>query len=185
MGVAVGDVGGHGIAAVATMAQLRNALRAYAFEGARPAEVLARLDDYVVKSGVADLATVLYGTFDLRSHELCWSHAGHPPPLLVPRAGPVEVLSVPGQRPVGFFDRVVPGIEHTVLVPDGALLVLYTDGLIERRGESLDDGIARLGQAAVTLAGRTVGTCRRLRDRCVPDDHEDDVCILTFAAATR
>jgi PAS domain S-box-containing protein len=182
LGLAVGDVSGHGIPAVATMAQLRNVLRAYAYGGASPAEVLARLDDYVVHSGVADLATVLYGTYDLRTGAFRWSHAGHPPPVLVGVTGAADVHVEAGQRPVGFFERTVEGLDHELTVPRGGLLVLYTDGLIERRGESLDVGLERLRVAAGVVAGRSAGTCRRLRDLCVEDDHEDDVCILTLRA---
>jgi serine phosphatase RsbU (regulator of sigma subunit) len=182
LGLAVGDVSGHGIPAVATMAQLRNVLRAFAYGGASPAEVLARLDDYVVHSGVADLATVLYGTYDLRTGAFRWSHAGHPPPVLVGVTGAADVHVEAGQRPVGFFERTVEGLDHELTVPRGGLLVLYTDGLIERRGESLDVGLERLRVAAGVVAGRSAGTCRRLRDLCVEDDHEDDVCILTLRA---
>ena len=67
-------------------------------------------------------------------------------------------------------------------MPAGSLLILYTDGLIERRGESLDVGLERLQVAAGIVATREAGTCRRLRDLCVEDDHEDDVCILTVRA---
>jgi serine phosphatase RsbU (regulator of sigma subunit) len=164
------------------MAQLRNVLRAYAYEGATPVEVLARLDDYVVHSSVTDLATVLYGTYDLRTRVFRWSHAGHPPPVLVGADGAAEVHVETGQRPVGFFERTSAVLDHELTVPFGGLLVLYTDGLIERRGESLDVGLERLRAAAAMLAGRSAGTCRRLRDLCVREDHEDDVCILTVRA---
>jgi PAS domain S-box-containing protein len=182
LGLAVGDVSGHGIPAVATMAQLRNVLRAYAYEGSAPAEVLARLNLYVVQSRVGDLATVLYGTYDLRTRVFRWSHAGHPPPVLVSATGAAEVHLAPGQRPVGFFESTATDLEHELTVPLGGQLVLYTDGLIERRGESLDVGLERLRAAAGALVGRSAGTCRRLRDLCVEDDHEDDVCILTLRA---
>ena len=182
VGLAVGDVSGHGIPAVATMAQLRNVLRAFAYEGAPPGEVLERLDAYVVHSDLADLATALYGTFDLRTGVFRWSHAGHPPPVLVTAAGIATAFVEPGQRPIGFFEGTPAGPDHELEVPAGSLLILYTDGLIERRGESLDVGLERLQVAAGIVATREAGTCRRLRDLCVEDDHEDDVCILTVRA---
>ena len=174
----VGDVAGHGIEAVAAMAQLRNVLRAYAFEARDPAAALDRLDAFARASDVDEFATVCCARYDLRRRVLTWAHAGHPPPVLATVSGSV-LLERPGRPPIGVdFPRPTP--QHEVAVAPGAAVVLYTDGLVEVRGASIDEGLERLAEEAAVLVGRAGPMCRRLRDALVADRSDDDICLLTM-----
>jgi serine phosphatase RsbU (regulator of sigma subunit) len=180
LAVATGDVVGHDLDAAATMGQVRNALRAYAFSDDPPAEVLARLNRLITGLGDNGLATALFGRIDPAQRAFRWSCGGHPPPLLIGAAGP-RLLSCPagvmlGAVPSGRYD------DARVAVEPGDLLVLYTDGLIERRDSDLDQGFAALADAAGDLHGRPAeAACAALMDRLLPDEeHEDDVCLLVL-----
>ncbi|PVY96510.1 ATP-binding protein [Actinomycetospora cinnamomea] len=153
--VAVGDVVGQGTAAAAVMGQLRTALSGYLLAGHGPAEALGLLDGLTARIPGARASTAMCLILDLRSGALRWARAGHLPALLVAPAsdgdGPaVRYLDDPaGHGPLLGLppDRRGHGEAVATLEP-GAALVLYTDGLVERRGESLDDGLARLAEAA-------------------------------------
>lgn len=180
LAVATGDVVGHDLDAAATMGQVRNALRAYAFGSDSPADVLARLNRLITGLGDTGLATALFGRLDPAQRLFRWSCGGHPPPLLIGADG-VRLLSCPA----GVMLGAVPSAEahygdaHAALEPDD-LLVLYTDGLIERRDRDLDEGFAALAAAAGDLQGRAAeAVCATLMDRLLPgQEHEDDVCLL-------
>ena len=182
LAVATGDVVGHDLEAAATMGQVRNALRAYAFSDDPPAVVLARLNRLITGSGDDGLATALFGRLDPAQRMFRWSCGGHPPPLLIGAAG-VRLLS----SPVGVMLGAVPAPRahyadvHAAVEPDD-VLVLYTDGLIERRDRDLDEGFAALTRAAGDLRGRPAeAVCATLMDRLLPDqEHEDDVCLLVL-----
>ena len=147
----VGDVAGHGIEAVAAMAQLRNVLRAYAFEARQPAATLDRLSAFAAASDVEDFATVCCATYDLRRRIFTWAHAGHPPPVLA-HGSSSAILERPGRPPIGVpFPAPTP--QHEIEVAPDTTVLLYTDGLIERRDEPIDDGLARL-QGALVRARR-------------------------------
>jgi serine phosphatase RsbU (regulator of sigma subunit) len=142
----VGDVSGRGLPAATIMASLRHAIRAYAVQGDEPAEILARLA--LLLSVVRDghFATVLCGVVDPVRREITLASAGHPQPLLIDGVGarfvethvgvPVGTVAEPSYRSV------------TVAVPSRATLLLFTDGLFERRGETLDVGLERLRRVA-------------------------------------
>jgi phosphoserine phosphatase RsbU/P len=182
LAVATGDVVGHDLEAAATMGQVRNALRAYAFSDDRPAEVLARLNQLITGLGDTGLATALFGRLDPGQRMFRWSCGGHPPPLLIGAAG-VRLLACPAGMMLGAVpaDRARYVNAHAAVEPDD-LLVLYTDGLIERRDRDLDEGFAALARAAGDLHGRPAETaCATLMDRLLPDqEHEDDVCLLVL-----
>jgi anti-sigma regulatory factor (Ser/Thr protein kinase) len=178
-GVVVGDVVGHDIAASTSMGQLRSALRVYAWEEhANPAAALARVDRVFDKLGLT-YATCVFGVVDLASSTFRWSNAGHPPPLLV-RDGTATFL-LDG---AGVLLGVTAGAgmaEATTHLRDGDLLILYTDGLIERRTESLQSGFDRLALAATRAATDDAEVvCEALLDALVPPStaREDDVAIL-------
>jgi serine phosphatase RsbU (regulator of sigma subunit) len=182
LAVATGDVVGHDLEAAATMGQVRNALRAYAFSDDRPADVLARLNRLITGLGDKGLATALFGRLDPAQRLFRWSCGGHPPPLLIGAAG-VRLLSAP----VGVMLGAVPAARahyadaHAAVEPDD-VLVLYTDGLIERRDRDLDQGFAALVRAAGDLHGQAAEmVCTTLLARLLPDqEHEDDVCLLAL-----
>ena len=148
IGLAVGDVVGHDLRAAAAMGQLRSLLRSYAWEGSSPGQVLGRADELVRGLDIADIATCAYlrwRSTDDGAH-VTYARAGHPPPLLRLAGGEVRPLDGGLSTPIGLDG---PGRdEATIDVPVGATLVLYTDGLVERRDRGLRDGIAALDRRA-------------------------------------
>jgi PAS domain S-box-containing protein len=142
----VGDVVGHGLRAAATMGQLRNAFRAYGLVEASPAEVVARINR-LVTSGVEEaMATVLYLVLDRETGEVTFTSAGHPPPLLLTPDGS-RFLDGGRSVPVGAADPAVFR-EGTAVLPPGSSLVLYTDGLVERRDVPLERRLEDLARVA-------------------------------------
>ncbi|MGY1731093.1 GAF domain-containing SpoIIE family protein phosphatase [Geodermatophilus sp. SYSU D01045] len=177
----IGDVNGHDVAAAATMGQLRAMLRGFAFEGGEPpARALDRLDAAVAGLRTGALATALVGRVDLGDdggRVMSWSNAGHPPPLLRHADGRVEVLAPTPDLLVGLDATRARGTHRIALEP-GSTVLLYTDGLVERRRTDLDDGIAQL-TAAVAADG--AGSLDDLLDRLlegVRGSTDDDVALL-------
>jgi serine phosphatase RsbU (regulator of sigma subunit)/anti-sigma regulatory factor (Ser/Thr protein kinase) len=142
LGMAIGDVVGRGFHAAAIMGQLRSGLRAYALDGMSPGAVLARLSRLLRQLEPGGTATVLYLVLDPHGGTLVASSAGHPPPLFAPD-GDAEFMELPGSPPLGATRHPTYEDREHPLEP-GSALVLYTDGLVERAGESLDDGLARM-----------------------------------------
>ena len=180
LGVVVGDVAGKGIPAASTMGQLRSVTRAYALadEGRRlPGEVLTRLNSYQTQHGEGELFTVLYAIIDPREAAVTWARAGHLPPLL--RRGGGETAYVEGGDGLIGLERVQYTEIRRELGPAG-LLVLYTDGLVERRGESLDQGLARLEQAAASGPDDPQQLCDHILDRLLPEEgsHDDVTAVV-------
>jgi serine phosphatase RsbU (regulator of sigma subunit)/FixJ family two-component response regulator len=172
----IGDVAGHGVAAAAQAGQLRHSLRVYAHEGFGLCDAMHRLNELVLGTQLTGMATVCIAALDHDSDTLHLIRAGHPPPLLVPHDGPptlVEgrpgvVLGVPGARCQ----------EHEMALMPGDRLVLYTDGLVERPRESLDEGFQRLLDSAAGLDGLEQlrgGLVSRMVDI---DALRDDVALL-------
>ncbi len=150
LGVAVGDVVGKGVLAAATMTQLRNALRVYALEGLKPSSVLARLNRLVDVTGPS-FATLLYAVIDTEALTCRYASAGHPPPLLVSGSTRTSVFLEGGRSvPLGAHSEVGYRQQLVRLRP-GDTLLLYTDGLVERREATLDEGLERF--RAVTEKG--------------------------------
>ena len=144
--VVIGDVAGSGLPAAVIMGRMRSALRAYALETRDPAEVLSRLDRKMQHFEADAMATVLYAVIDPGLERLDICLAGHFPPVIAYPGRPAELASVPVGLIIGVADPA-PRPVTTLPIPPGALLCFYTDGLIERRGELIDDGLARLCQA--------------------------------------
>ena len=187
----VGDVSGHDRDAAAVMAQVRNVLRGIAHRMAEPpAAVLSALDQAMADLGVDSLVTAVLAKVEQTPeqaaagrHTLRWSNAGHPPPLLIRPDGAAELLV----RPVDLLLGVAPERErrdHTEVLEPAGTVVFYTDGLVERRGATLDDGMAWLRTAAETLARRGL-TLDQLCDELLAEiggDFEDDVALLALRA---
>lgn len=150
-GFVVGDVSGRGVDTVAVMAQARFTVRAYLLDGHGPAAVLERCSHQFDIEADGHLTTVLVGVGDARTGELILANAGHPAPMLV--NGVVEPVSVPPGRPLGIGPATYA--ETTVRVPAGATLFCFTDGLVERRGEDIDAGTARLAATLRTAAAKS------------------------------
>jgi hypothetical protein len=147
VGLVVGDVIGHDLNAASEMSQIRSALRAYAVDGDAPSLVITRLDRLVDALRLTQLVTVFYGVLDAAdgngSHVLRYTNAGHLPPILRRADGSVDAVSGGGSAVLG----APISIEHTegeLTIDRGDLLVMFTDGLVEVPGGSLDDGLARL-----------------------------------------
>ena len=144
LGVVVGDVAGSGLQAAVIMGRMRSALRAYVLEVADPAVALRMLDRKIQYFEPNAMATVLYGLYAPESGEFLASSAGHLPPVLaVAGGGPADMLPVPPDPPIGAADNP-PRRSTEITVPPGGLLCCYTDGLVERRGQPIDQGIASL-----------------------------------------
>ena len=178
LGMAIGDVVGRGFHAAALMGQLRSGLRAYALDGLSPSDVLERLSRLLRHLDPGRTATVLYLVLEPYTGSLMVSSAGHPPPLVMGgEDGPI-FIELPGAPPLGAI-RYPTYEESTHQIDPGCALVLYTDGLVERAGESLDAGLDRL--RSVVQAGPD--DLQSLGDRMVGEllpsgPTEDDAALL-------
>lgn len=194
----VGDVVGHDAEAAAAMGQVRNLLRAVAVhDGGGPAEVLRATDGVLRSLGVETTATALVVRLEPVTGDdgrpggpvrARWSSAGHPPPVLVGADGTTTLLDGHDPDLLLGLDSGAPRSEGSVELEPGATLLLYTDGLVERRGEHLDEGLERLREQLGHLVagpGRGGGArtdlsrlCDEVLDRMVPDGREDDVALV-------
>jgi len=138
----VGDVMGRGVAAAAAMAQMRAAVRAYIAVDPSPRAVLDRLDQMLHQYGTEQLVTLLCGLADPGRGELVVANAGHPPAVVLRRSGEREQLPTADGPPLAIADA--PRQERALPFNDGDVVLVFTDGLIERRDETIDDGQARL-----------------------------------------
>ncbi|MFF2569311.1 PP2C family protein-serine/threonine phosphatase [Streptomyces sp. NPDC058084] len=150
--VAVGDIAGHGIDSVTGMVALRNAQRALAFTGRPPGELMGWLNDVTLRTGGGSTATAVCALYDPGDHSLVWSSAGHLPLLLI-RDGRARLLEPPQDILLGAVPSYTYAERRTELRP-GDTLLLYTDGLVERRHEGLGPGLARLVTTAERIAGQ-------------------------------
>lgn len=175
----VGDVVGHGLDAAASMGRMRIALAAMAVDIPTPGELVTKLDEFASGANGAEFATVTYAIFDPARMIIDYASAGHPPMLLVDSKGETQWLDGGRSHPLGYFtgtDR--PGA--SARVEPGSLLVLYSDGLVERRGESISVGMKRLETAARLLNGMSESeACDHLvREMGVASQREDDVVVM-------
>ena len=147
LGAVVGDVAGSGLAAAVIMGRIRSALRAYVLETPDPGTVLRMLDRNIQYFDPDAMATVLYGLYTPGTGEFTFSSAGHLPPVLATLDGrPAGMLPVEPDPPIGVADDPRRR-SATVVIPPGALLCCFTDGLVERRDEAIDRGIGRVATA--------------------------------------
>ena len=185
--IVIGDVMGHDLLAAAAMGEMRTLVRSLAARhGGHPARTLTDVESVMQQLGEETLATVFVGRVapsdDGSALELQYCLAGHPPPLLVHANGEVETLDDSGSADpllgIGHIGRR----QYTVPLEDGALLVLYTDGLVERRDQPVDEGIDMLRQALGELGGADPETVRdKVLARMLPARAEDDVALLVLA----
>lgn len=178
--IAVGDVVGHGLPAVEDMAQLRSAGRAFALQGLSPARLLAELNTFTRHASHGKFATMSVALHDAVTGSLVYASAGHPPALLR-RFGTGEVI-----RLAGGHGPVLGPVENATYsqgqlsVEPGDIVVMYTDGLVERRDQDLETGMTRAQQAITGWPGETSlpGACRQLSDTLAPPPRADDVCVV-------
>ena len=179
IGMVMGDVAGRGLEAASVMGEIQHALRAYALEGHPPGVVLSRLNRLLE---LKEMATVLYLVFDPDSWSVRFANAGHLPPLVISPVGQAALLEG-GAPPLGSSPLTVYG-EHVAAIAPGATIILFTDGLVEVRGESLDAGLARLVAAASTHARDDLEMLLdRLLSQVGSDSPADDVALLAVRAA--
>ncbi len=187
--VVVGDVVGHDTAAAAAMGQVRSMLRGIAVHsGSGPADVLHGVDQALTTLGVETTATAVVARFEQTEEEreqqltrVRWSNAGHPPPVVVDVDGSVRTLDGEDPDLILGLDPSTGRAEHVLTVRRGATLLLYTDGLVERRGEDLETGLARLCSELERLSTATPDLdrlCDRLLARMVPSRREDDIALV-------
>jgi PAS domain S-box-containing protein len=181
VGLVVGDVAGRGVAAAARMGQLRSVARAYALEGHTPAAFAQRMNVYHRALSPDELTTLVYAVIEPDVGRLRFVNAGHPPPLLVPARGTAQLLEGV-TPPLGVSDLPVHP-ETVVDFPPGSAVVLYTDGLVERRGEGVDTGLRRLLSAAGGSRDGLEALRERVVDSCLgPSSGDDDVTALFVRA---
>jgi serine phosphatase RsbU (regulator of sigma subunit)/anti-sigma regulatory factor (Ser/Thr protein kinase) len=172
IGLAIGDVAGHGLHAASTMVQVRTALRAYALQDPSPPAVMHGVHQLVAQLPVPEMVTLIYLVFDPSTRLLRWTNAGHPPPLVF-ADGSGTYLTGALAPPVGV---TLDGsfVEGSLVLDPGATLLLYTDGLIERRGVSLTTGLDRLNHEATSAPHPSTPAS--------PDDDLESLCDVLLRA---
>ena len=192
LGLLIGDVAGHGVAAAALMGQVRALAGAEARSGDGPAAVLARLNRATCAMSVGGseaLVTCCYVQLDRRNSVLRVASAGHPPPFLRtpgPGLGPeadgatVEAMAIRPGPPLGVLDGAHYQ-EHRQLLPQGSTVLMFTDGLIERHGESLDEGLARLREYLRRGPEDVESLCDLLLHDLLGGEHANDDVALVAA----
>jgi hypothetical protein len=193
LSLVIGDVVGHGIDAVGTMGRMRSAVRAYTLPAAGtappgPLELATLLDHWCVATDLGVTSTACFVDVDPETRRCTLASAGHLPPLLIdPRAVPRFVHAEALGAPLGLLSEGAQPTEITFHLPPGATLLLYTDGLVERRGEDLAEGLARLAEVAMRelRAGPVEhdleAACERIAQGCAPENATaDDVAMMAF-----
>jgi PAS domain-containing protein/anti-sigma regulatory factor (Ser/Thr protein kinase) len=188
----VGDVVGHGLHAAATMGRLRTAVHNFSTLDLPPDEILSHLDDLIARidqdegqSALADGdgggeviigATCLYAIYDPVTRRCTMARAGHPPPAVVSPDGSVEFLDLPAGPPLGLGG--LPFETEELELPEGSRLVLYTDGLIEKRDRDIETGLEMLGDALAHPGRTPEETCTAVLDALLPERPSDDVALI-------
>jgi serine phosphatase RsbU (regulator of sigma subunit) len=176
LGLVIGDVAGSGLAAAVIMGRMRSSLRSYALQSSDPAEVLGLLDRKMQHFEPGAIATVAYAVMDPALDRIRISSAGHLPPVIAPPAKLAHLADVPADLMIGVAADE-PRRSASIDLPAGAVLCLYTDGLVERRGEPLDDSLDRLLRA--TTAGPPDTCCSTIMGTMVGNQPaSDDIALL-------
>ena len=181
VGLVMGDVAGKGLAAASMVGRLRSALRAYALEGHAPARVLEQLNRLIwTEAEESEMATLIYVVVDAAEGEVRWVNAGHPPPLLLDGQERPRYLEGGSSVPLGVMP--FPDFEEVAVPMDpGGTVVLYTDGLVERVGENIEQGLGRLAEALSGAPIEPEQLCDHVLRELVPDGGApDDVALLTL-----
>lgn len=183
LGIVVGDVAGHGLAAAVVMGRIRSALRAYALESEDPAVVLEKLDRKVQHFEPDVTATVLYALVDVTTDHIRMSSAGHPAPVLARPGVPTQMLRLPADPLLGA--STTQSRRTTVVdLPEEALVFFYTDGLVESRETPLEEGVGLL--CASVEAGRAESVCATVMGRLVgATTPDDDITAVAVRRKTR
>lgn len=180
IGISVGDVVGHGLEAACVMGQLRSALSAASRVAEGPAQALDVLGRYAHVVDGAESATAVTTFVDFDRHTVTYSSAGHPPPVLLHADGRVEFLDRATDPPLDARPDPLPRPQAVTAFDDGATLVLYTDGLIERRREDIDTGLHRLARSLTLHSELDPETLADavLRELLPPEGATDDTALV-------
>ncbi|OCB34739.1 stage II sporulation protein E [Mycobacterium malmoense] len=182
IGIVVGDCVGRGLPAAAVMGQLRSSARALLINGAEPALLLEQLDSAASLIPNAYCTTVFLAVLDTESGVLQYSNAGHMPAVLVgPEPGMIAMLTDAASVPLA-VRRPEPRPQSSRVLPPGSTLMLFTDGLVERKHESIDDGIARAAAVLVKTTALPLDSVADavLRDLAPPAGYDDDVAMVIY-----
>jgi light-regulated signal transduction histidine kinase (bacteriophytochrome) len=175
----LGDVAGHGVSAAGSMGQLRNGLRAYLVDDESPGQLLHRLDRLTDRLFPEVFATATVVVIDAATGRIQMAAAGHPPVCVVPRGGEPRLAPVVPNPPLGLILDQAPPSETELVLGPGDQLVLYSDGLVERRGESMEVGLDRLTHLAAGVPD-PAQLCARLVADCRDPAGEDDATVLVL-----
>jgi serine phosphatase RsbU (regulator of sigma subunit) len=175
--LAVGDAVGHGLSAATAMVQLRHAMSAFAAEGHSPRGILAALNALLCQQDAETIATAVVARYRPGTGELTWARAGHPPILLAGARG-VHPLGQPAGVVLGAF----PEAEYRHAqrrLRSGDLVLMYTDGFVERRGGTIDEGVSAFSErVGAALTARSSDRPTAVVDRLDPHNPTDDACVL-------
>jgi phosphoserine phosphatase RsbU/P len=181
LGVVIGDVSGHGLASAVVMGRIRSALRAYALVTDDAAQVLTMLDRKVRHFEAGSLTTALYATISPDRSEVRLSSAGHLRPVLAVPGHTASLVDMPVDAPLGVGWALSVRRSTVTEMPPGALLLCYTDGLVERRDEIIDVGINVLTELVQPDDPETV--CTTVMSRLGSDRPADDIAVLAIKRA--
>lgn len=182
LGVVIGDVSGHGLSSAVVMGRVRSALRAYALICDDPAQVLTLLDRKVHHFETGNLTTALYAMVSPDRSTVHISLAGHLPPILATAGHHAFVPQIPVGPPLGIGRTPAKRVTTVIALPPGGVLVCYTDGLVERRGEIIDVGIKRLTAAVRPDSAEAV--CMAVMARVGTELPNDDIALLALRRLT-
>jgi PAS domain S-box-containing protein len=177
----VGDAAGHGLQAAALMTQMRNALRAHLFDSFGPSESIAKLSSFIATQEPEAFATIICVEIDPATGEGIWASAGHPAPILLNHQGVSVYLQGKPAPPIGSADpqSLQQPVGHPIVLKAGDRLVMFTDGLFERRGVDIEIGLTHLMITAEQTRGTDVeAACESILREMLLGSHDDDVCLL-------
>jgi PAS domain S-box-containing protein len=178
----IGDIAGRGIKAAAVMGHVSGVVRAFVLDGKKPDEVVQRANRVMRESARPQMATAVQLELDLEADQVDYVRAGHPPALLRLSDGTVQFLAGRGTQPLGVFDDL-DCRTHRVDFPPGSLLLLYTDGLVERSEGDFDEELENLARAVAQGPADAEGCLRELAERFTPETIPDDVAMLAVSRA--
>jgi sigma-B regulation protein RsbU (phosphoserine phosphatase) len=180
LGIVIGDVMGHGLRAATVMGRLKSALRAYAIEHTDPATVLAHLDRTIQHFEPGQMGTVYYGVLDTASAELTFSSAGHLPPALAYAGSAATIVELPTGLPLG-VNLTMCRPTHRITLEPGAVLCLFTDGLIDQRVEGIEAGLSLVQDTLTVATDSAESACTQLMNAMIgAREPDDDVTLLAL-----